>query len=130
MGACLATRRDVVERIGMMEEDYFLYSEDTDWCRRARHAGYSVVLSTRTALQHRQGTSAAKRPDFTFRQVFRSLLRYSRRHQSTIRRSSLSATIVADMLLRLPLYCVLGRLERARSALFVIRMMVRQDPDC
>jgi hypothetical protein len=34
------------------------------------------------------------------------------------------------MLLRLPLYCVLGRLERARSALFVIRMMVRQDPDC
>jgi GT2 family glycosyltransferase len=113
----------------MMEEDYFLYSEDTDWCRRARNAGYSVVLSAATALRHRQGTSAAKRPDFTFRQVFRSLLRYSRRHQSTIRRYTLSATIVADMLLRLPLYCVLGRVERARSALFVIKMMLMQNPD-
>jgi N-acetylglucosaminyl-diphospho-decaprenol L-rhamnosyltransferase len=129
MGACLATRRDVVDRIGLMEESYFLYAEDTDWCRRARDVGYEVVLAPRTAIRHRQGTSASKRAEFAFRQLYRSLVRYTRLHHGPAHRMALSATMIADMVLRLPVYLILGRWERLQSAQFVIRMILRQDPD-
>ncbi len=46
-----------------MHEDYFLYAEDTDWCRRARDEGFAVVLAPATAIRHHQGTSAGKRPE-------------------------------------------------------------------
>src|SRR5690606_1823761 len=36
MGACLMTRREVVEQVGLLDEDYFMYSEELDWCRRIK----------------------------------------------------------------------------------------------
>ena len=38
-GVCIATRRDVWERIGSLDEAYFMYAEDVDWCYRLRQAG-------------------------------------------------------------------------------------------
>lgn len=46
-GACLMTRRKVLEQIGLLDERYFLYGEDMEFCLRARRAGWEVgVLST------------------------------------------------------------------------------------
>lgn len=43
-GAFLATRRDVIERVGPFDASYALYYEDADWCRRVRRAGQRLVL--------------------------------------------------------------------------------------
>lgn len=44
MGACLLVRREAVDEVGGLDEDYFLFSEEVDWCFRFRQAGWQVLF--------------------------------------------------------------------------------------
>lgn len=52
-GAAMLVRREVIEKIGRMREEYFLYHEDVDWCLRARKAGYKCVLVPASKVWHK-----------------------------------------------------------------------------
>jgi len=52
MGACLMVRREVVKQIGGMDERYFLYFEDVDWCRRVWEAGWKVMYVPAAQFSH------------------------------------------------------------------------------
>jgi hypothetical protein len=56
-GCCLMIRRSIVERIGMLDETYRMYGEDTDWCMRARRAGYTVWYEPSAKIWHRVSVS-------------------------------------------------------------------------
>jgi len=58
-GAFLLTRRSVVERIGFLDERFFLYFEDIDWCARAREAGWQVIYHPHLQAVHTGGGSVA-----------------------------------------------------------------------
>lgn len=58
-GASLLVRRLVVEQIGPIPEDYFLYFEETDWCLRARTAGWRVMVEPRARMVHHKRSSGA-----------------------------------------------------------------------
>jgi len=55
IGACMMVRRDLVERIGPLDERYFLFLEETDWCLRCRRAGSRVVFVPSSTVVHLQG---------------------------------------------------------------------------
>lgn len=60
--ACVAIRREVVERIGLLDERYFMYFEDMDYCRHARGAGFRVAHEPAARVVHlRGGSSEVKR---------------------------------------------------------------------
>ncbi len=52
-GCCILTKREVVEQIGMLDESYFMYGEDADWCMRARRAGYSICFEPKAKVWHK-----------------------------------------------------------------------------
>jgi GT2 family glycosyltransferase len=52
-GCCLIAPRSVVEQIGLLDESYFLYSEDADWIMRARRAGYRIMYEPRSKVWHK-----------------------------------------------------------------------------
>lgn len=54
-GACLLVRRDVLTQIGLMEETYFLYLDDADWCFRARKDGWKVAMVPSLRIIHHGG---------------------------------------------------------------------------
>ena len=56
-GCCMLIKREVVEKIGLMDEDYFLYFEDVDWCLKARRAGYKCVLASNSKIWHKVSQS-------------------------------------------------------------------------
>jgi len=58
-GACLLVRRRALDRVGGLDEGFFLYFEETDWCLRARRAGLEVHHVPETAIVHVGGGSAA-----------------------------------------------------------------------
>ncbi|MGE0448462.1 MAG: glycosyltransferase family 2 protein [Vicinamibacterales bacterium] len=56
-GACLLIRRDVAARIGPLDERFFLYAEEMDWCHAAQEAGWKVFVLPDVNVSHHQGAS-------------------------------------------------------------------------
>ncbi|MEA2098434.1 MAG: glycosyltransferase family 2 protein [Patescibacteria group bacterium] len=52
-GCCLLIKREVIEKIGVLAEDYFLYYEDTDFSLRAKNAGYKIVYVPKSKIYHK-----------------------------------------------------------------------------
>ena len=52
-GCCLLIKREVIEKIGVLEEDYFLYYEDTDFSLRAKNADYKIVYVPKSKIYHK-----------------------------------------------------------------------------
>jgi GT2 family glycosyltransferase len=77
-GACMLARRSVLERIGGLDEGFFLYCEDKDLCRRIRDAGYDVRYEPRAVCIHVEGASAP-RPGL-LGILAASRVRYARKH--------------------------------------------------
>lgn len=75
-GAALMVRRETADKIGALDERFFMYCEDIDWCRRAHEAGWRVVYFPMTAVSHRIGAASDKNPVTMIKQHHRSMLRY------------------------------------------------------
>lgn len=52
LGACLIVRRESLEKVGLFDERFFLYFEDTDWCRRFWEAGWKVAYAPESSMVH------------------------------------------------------------------------------
>ena len=79
-GACLLTRRELLERIGGFDEEFFLYSEDVDLCARIRAQGASVLFTPEVEITHHRGRSAEKDRDKAFVESQRSRLHFYAKH--------------------------------------------------
>ncbi len=58
IGACMMVRRDALDQIGLLDENYFLFLEETDWCYRMRKAGWKIYHVPQAEIYHFQGKSA------------------------------------------------------------------------
>ena len=56
-GSCFVVRRNLFEKIGFLDENYFLYNEEDDFCRRARQIGQKVCYYPEASIQHLRGKS-------------------------------------------------------------------------
>lgn len=56
-GCSMLLKREAVERVGLLDPEYFLYSEDVDWCLRAKKAGYRVCLVPEARIWHKVSES-------------------------------------------------------------------------
>lgn len=62
IGGCLLIRRETMEEISLLDERFFMYCEDEDWCLRAKQAGWRVVYNPGAAVVHHKGASTRSRP--------------------------------------------------------------------
>jgi GT2 family glycosyltransferase len=60
VGACLLVRRDVFQQAGLFDERFFMYSEEVEWCHRARKAGWRVVYVPDASIVHHEGRSSSQ----------------------------------------------------------------------
>jgi GT2 family glycosyltransferase len=61
IGASLLVDQDYLDRVGFMEESYFLYYEEMDWAERGRRQGLRPVVALRSRLKHKEGASTGSR---------------------------------------------------------------------
>jgi len=59
-GACLLIRREAFEKVGLLDERFFMYFEETDWCLRVWRAGFKVYHCAEVQVVHLEGKSAEK----------------------------------------------------------------------
>jgi len=92
-GAAMLIHPDVVARVGDWDEEFFLYSEETDYARRAREAGASIWYEPNAVVRHRQGGSGASPQLEALMAVNR--VRYARKHFSRIGAAVFTSLVVA-----------------------------------
>ncbi len=62
MGAFLLIRKSIIDKIGLLDESFFMYGEDLDWCWRCQEAGFKVWYFPETYITHYKGSSSRKTP--------------------------------------------------------------------
>ncbi|HLA69399.1 MAG TPA: glycosyltransferase family 2 protein [Bacteroidota bacterium] len=58
-GCCLLARREVFDQIGLLDEDFFAYLEDVDFCMRARDKGFTILYQPRARIHHKVSSTTA-----------------------------------------------------------------------
>ncbi|HEX6490575.1 MAG TPA: glycosyltransferase family 2 protein [Gaiellaceae bacterium] len=108
LGACLLVRRAAADEVGLFDEDFFLFSEETDWCYRFHQAGWGVYFFPEAEVMHVGGASHG---GALFAENVRGQLRFLAKHRGTREAERARRLLLAGVRLRL----VLFRGERARS---------------
>ncbi len=62
VGAFLLIRKTVINKIGLLDEDFFMYGEDLDWCWRCKEGGFKVWYYPKTFIYHYKGESSKRAP--------------------------------------------------------------------
>ncbi|NUN48704.1 MAG: glycosyltransferase family 2 protein [Candidatus Brocadiae bacterium] len=83
IGACLAIPRAVLDRVGPLDERFFVFLEETDWCLRVRRAGFRVVHVPASRVVHLQGKAKALHPVLARIEYLKSLFLYFRKNLGT-----------------------------------------------
>ena len=78
-GACMLVRREAIDQVGGFDEQFFMYGEDIDWCRRMRQAGWLVWFVAAASVHHAGARSTQQVGDHGARWAVESHLRYFRK---------------------------------------------------
>ncbi|NEQ97187.1 MAG: glycosyltransferase family 2 protein [Cyanothece sp. SIO2G6] len=76
--ACVLVRKAVIKQIGLMDEGYFMYYDDIDYCRQARNIGWTVLHNPAARVVHLRGGSGSVKSDIAKRKRPRPYLYASR----------------------------------------------------
>jgi GT2 family glycosyltransferase len=85
-GSCLMTTREAFERVDGLDEAFFLYWEDADYCLRLKAAGFKSAYVPLAAVLHAGGHSATLVPDLSIRAFHQGALRLHTKHGGAIAR--------------------------------------------
>jgi N-acetylglucosaminyl-diphospho-decaprenol L-rhamnosyltransferase len=80
LGACLLVRREAADQVGLLDEAYYMYFEETDWCYRMRAAGWENWYTPAAVVTHRGAHSTSREPERMSAEFHRSQARFYRKH--------------------------------------------------
>ncbi len=103
MGAALMARREAIERVGPMDERFFMYSEELDWCRRFREAGWRVVYLPTAQILHHEGKSSEQVLSARHIHFQTSKVRYFRKYHGHVAAEALRLFLLGNYVWQLGL---------------------------
>lgn len=86
LGACLMVRREAIHEVGLLDEGFFMYCEEIDWCWRMRKAGWEIACVPQARVIHHAGASTSQFRDAMFVALWRSRFRLFEKHLAPWRR--------------------------------------------
>jgi GT2 family glycosyltransferase len=108
-------RRTALERVGLLDEQFFGYHEDVDWCLRAWGAGYRVVYAGTAAIIHKGGSSSDTRETRQFPMYYflgRNGILFVRKHATAVQKTRFAVACGVTWALRCVRAALLGLLPR------------------
>jgi N-acetylglucosaminyl-diphospho-decaprenol L-rhamnosyltransferase len=112
MGACLLVRKKAADTVGVFDEDFFMFSEETDWCYRFHQAGWKVLFYPGAEFVHVGGATTAQNWGPMYREQLRGHLRFLAKHRGRREAERARRLLLASMRLR----SVIFRGERSRTS--------------
>jgi GT2 family glycosyltransferase len=102
VGCFWMVRREAIDKFGLLDEEFFMYAEDLDWCKRCWKAGWSAVFFPEAkAIHYRGGSSAKQNPVWLALTQQNSVLRYWKKHHSAVGNFGIRCFMLVYRILRL-----------------------------
>ena len=105
-GCFMLVRKEALDEVGLMDERFFMYAEETDWCCRFRKAGWQVLFTPTAEIVHLGGQSTAKRSAEMLVQLRLSILKFVRKNQGRLAGAIVRLNTIAFLALRVPVWIV------------------------
>lgn len=81
VGAFLMVRREAIDQVGMLDDRFFMYGEDIDWCYRIKQAGWEIWYYPKTFIVHYKGASGKKKLRILY-EFHRAMYLYYQKHHA------------------------------------------------
>jgi N-acetylglucosaminyl-diphospho-decaprenol L-rhamnosyltransferase len=108
VGAAMLARREAVDEVGGLDEGYFMYSEEPDWCWRMRQAGWETWYTPGAVITHFGGQSTSQVREAMLVALYRAKVRFFRRHRSGFEAGCVTALFMVASRVRRAIRAVLG----------------------
>ncbi len=79
-GAFMMVRKSVIDQVGLLDEEYFMYGEDLDWCWRIKEAGFKILYYPQASITHFKYGSSQAIPFFIIRMAHQAMKIFYRQH--------------------------------------------------
>jgi N-acetylglucosaminyl-diphospho-decaprenol L-rhamnosyltransferase len=113
-GACMLARRSAIAEVGVMDDQYFMYSEENDWCLRMKRAGWETWYHPEATIIHYGGQSTKQRRHAMLVALYRSKVRFFKKHYGPLQAAILHGIFFS--ILRIKWLLTSLRLGRQRAA--------------
>ncbi|MFD2614071.1 glycosyltransferase family 2 protein [Paenibacillus gansuensis] len=80
VGAFMMVRRETINQVGLLDEEFFMYGEDIDWCYRMKQAGWEIYYNPAVKILHLKGASSRKKPKKIIYEFHRAMILFHRKH--------------------------------------------------
>jgi hypothetical protein len=101
-GCFMLVRRKAIQEVGMMDDSFFMYGEETDWCWRFKHANWKALFSPIAEIIHYGGQSTKQAAPEMILQLKGSILRFLRKNRSWLEYKLSCFLVWLFFLLRIP----------------------------
>lgn len=126
-GACFLIRKEVGKKVGLFDENIFMYGEEVEWCYRIKKRGFRIVYTPTAHVFHKKGGSGENgREGAGIVEEFSSLLYFYKKHKKSWERKILRILLIFGALLRILVFGIMMRnLKKAKLYAKAIQL-VRQ----
>lgn len=97
-GAAMMVRREVVEQVGGLDDGFFMYSEELDWCRRIQDAGWRIAYTPEAQIVHYGGKSSDQVVPARHIYFQASKVRYTKKHHGALAGEALRLWLLSQYL--------------------------------
>lgn len=109
-------RREAIDDVGLLDERFFMYGEDLDWCKRFWAAQWKVVFEPRASAIHYGGGSSTQAPIRFYLELHRANLQYWQKHRGAIASSAYALVLAIHHFARAAAYGAVHLLGNTRDA--------------
>lgn len=116
IGAFMMVRQETIDQVGGLDETFFMYGEDVDWCYRIKQAGWGIHYYPRTTIIHLKGGSARRRPTRIIYEFHRAMAIFHHKHYKDRYHWLTNSVIYTGIGLKFTMALLKNKLTRSKRA--------------
>ncbi|MBT9145933.1 MAG: N-acetylglucosaminyl-diphospho-decaprenol L-rhamnosyltransferase [candidate division WS2 bacterium] len=107
MGSALMVRREAIEQVGLLDEQFYMYYEEVDWCYRIKKRGWKIYFIPQAQVIHYGGTATNKNKSKSLVETYRSMYKFFRKHYGRLSVILLKSLVMIGLSLKIFILSVL-----------------------
>jgi len=122
-GCFILVRRDAIKQVGMMDERFFVYGEETDWCYRFKNKGWKILFSPNAEIIHLGGQSSRQARKCMLVQLRLSILQFMAKHHGWLQLRVSCLLTALFLVVRIPVWFCIALFSKNRKGQSMVQVM-------